>query len=96
MAMEIIEKKAHSDPDGVLRVEAQVGQPDVDCTVVIYAHTAQETPIEDPWGPYRAKLAGPGDPAVTLPPAGPEALQPFIANDLAGPAASEILTRDRR
>jgi len=95
--MDVIEKKAHTDRDGVLRIEARVGRPDEDCSVVMYVYPESRDAAGDPWQAIRRKLASCGTRrTVRLPPPVRRTYRPFRANELPGPSASEILIRDRR
>ncbi len=97
--MDVIERRAHTDQNGVLRLETSVGRADADCTVVIYVQS-QAGPLsdaDDPWRDVRERVAANGgERIIKVPPPGQAAPTSFEPNDLPGPPASEILIRDRR
>jgi hypothetical protein len=94
--MRIIETTAHVGPDGMLRLQVPVEQPNRDVQVALVIEsppTPTPTPVADRWAAVRARLEAGG---IHVPPPGldnPGSVEP---ESLPGPSASEILIRDRR
>jgi hypothetical protein len=96
--MRVIETIARVGPDGMLRLELPVGQPNQDLQVALVVEPMQPRApaaesLDDRWASVRGRLTAAG---FSVPPPGLNPGAPAEPLELPGMSASEMLVRDRR